>query len=427
MNWLKYKRASRFVCPVSIVRKRRIFFLASLCLGFLLMSSCKTPQKESELDLLHSIPGDYGVTQLRSTALVLVGNLDMGGGALRACSATAISNFHLLVSAKCLLSQYSLDQIRLRNLAVSFYVNFQAASKHEMQFWSAENVAMHPNFKNEAAGNWEREGTWNKGGVTANYDLAVVELRKPIPYPLFPAIIHGKASFADFSYPHHALYIGHSHSNLVNAYHRQLNLGNLAYATDRLRLKDEFQGYPRKGLLKLITGNSAGFLAEDPGGALFSYQPNFSNTASLVGIHTATKHGFPNEYVYTRVHSYIDWLRCSTGLALDDLSMQEITEDQKKLCKRKNFEVNSFNRAKLSLEREEIPEGTSGPLSDQEFLGLRYFRNEMVSNCDKDELKKAYRSIARKSHPDLTNDVGAEEKMKELNKEWEIVKKHCKF
>ena len=38
-----------------------------------------------------------------------------------------------------------------------------------------------------------------------------------------------------------------------------------------------------------------------------------------------------------------------------------------------------------------------------------------------DEIKKAYRKLARKYHPDINKDPGAEDKFKEINSAYEIL------
>lgn len=42
-------------------------------------------------------------------------------------------------------------------------------------------------------------------------------------------------------------------------------------------------------------------------------------------------------------------------------------------------------------------------------------------NADKDELKRAYRRLARKYHPDVNKEPGAEERFKEINKAYEVL------
>jgi molecular chaperone DnaJ len=42
-------------------------------------------------------------------------------------------------------------------------------------------------------------------------------------------------------------------------------------------------------------------------------------------------------------------------------------------------------------------------------------------NADKEELKRAYRRLARKYHPDVNKDAGAEERFKEINRAYEVL------
>ncbi|MAD42535.1 MAG: DnaJ family protein [Arcobacter sp.] len=46
---------------------------------------------------------------------------------------------------------------------------------------------------------------------------------------------------------------------------------------------------------------------------------------------------------------------------------------------------------------------------------------EVSENASKDEIKKAYRKLARKYHPDVNKDKDAEEKFKELNAAYEVL------
>lgn len=46
---------------------------------------------------------------------------------------------------------------------------------------------------------------------------------------------------------------------------------------------------------------------------------------------------------------------------------------------------------------------------------------DVSSNASADEIKKAYRRLARKYHPDVNKDPGAEEKFKEINAAYEIL------
>ena len=51
---------------------------------------------------------------------------------------------------------------------------------------------------------------------------------------------------------------------------------------------------------------------------------------------------------------------------------------------------------------------------------------EVASSASKDEIKKAYKKLARKYHPDLNSDEGAEEKFKEINAAYEILSDETK-
>ncbi len=46
---------------------------------------------------------------------------------------------------------------------------------------------------------------------------------------------------------------------------------------------------------------------------------------------------------------------------------------------------------------------------------------EVNENATHDEIKKAYRKLARKYHPDVNKDKGAEEKFKEINAAYEVL------
>ncbi len=46
---------------------------------------------------------------------------------------------------------------------------------------------------------------------------------------------------------------------------------------------------------------------------------------------------------------------------------------------------------------------------------------EVSENASADEIKKAYRKLARKYHPDVNKDPKAEEKFKEINAAYEVL------
>lgn len=46
---------------------------------------------------------------------------------------------------------------------------------------------------------------------------------------------------------------------------------------------------------------------------------------------------------------------------------------------------------------------------------------EISENANADEIKKAYRKLARKYHPDMNKDAGAEDKFKEINAAYEVL------
>ena len=46
---------------------------------------------------------------------------------------------------------------------------------------------------------------------------------------------------------------------------------------------------------------------------------------------------------------------------------------------------------------------------------------DVSQDASADEIKKAYRRLARKYHPDVNKDAGAEEKFKEINAAYEIL------
>lgn len=50
-----------------------------------------------------------------------------------------------------------------------------------------------------------------------------------------------------------------------------------------------------------------------------------------------------------------------------------------------------------------------------------YATLEVSENASSEEIKKAYRRLARKYHPDINKDAGAEEKFKEINAAYEIL------
>ena len=47
----------------------------------------------------------------------------------------------------------------------------------------------------------------------------------------------------------------------------------------------------------------------------------------------------------------------------------------------------------------------------------------IARNATAEEIKKAYRRLAFKNHPDLNDEYGAEEKIKEINKAYEVLGK----
>ena len=64
----------------------------------------------------------------------------------------------------------------------------------------------------------------------------------------------------------------------------------------------------------------------------------------------------------------------------------------------------------IKLERKEVKMSSSL----YEILGVN-------SDATQDEIKKAYRKLARKYHPDVNKDAGAEEKFKEINGAYEVL------
>ena len=45
----------------------------------------------------------------------------------------------------------------------------------------------------------------------------------------------------------------------------------------------------------------------------------------------------------------------------------------------------------------------------------------VARNADQDDVKKAFRRLARKYHPDVNKDAGAEETFKEINRAYEVL------
>lgn len=45
----------------------------------------------------------------------------------------------------------------------------------------------------------------------------------------------------------------------------------------------------------------------------------------------------------------------------------------------------------------------------------------VARDADKDEIKRAYRRLARKYHPDVNKEPGAEDKFKEINRAYEVL------
>ena len=60
-------------------------------------------------------------------------------------------------------------------------------------------------------------------------------------------------------------------------------------------------------------------------------------------------------------------------------------------------------------------------------MGKDYYRILSVSwSANDDEIKKAYRKMALKYHPDKNSDPGAEEKFKEIAEAYDVLS-DCKF
>ena len=53
--------------------------------------------------------------------------------------------------------------------------------------------------------------------------------------------------------------------------------------------------------------------------------------------------------------------------------------------------------------------------------GDYYDRLGVSRTADEKEIKKAYRNLARKYHPDVNKDPGAEDKFKEINEAYEVL------
>ena len=53
-------------------------------------------------------------------------------------------------------------------------------------------------------------------------------------------------------------------------------------------------------------------------------------------------------------------------------------------------------------------------MNPYQVLGVR-------KNADTKDIKKAYKKLARKYHPDVNNDAGADERFKEINEAWDIL------
>lgn len=45
----------------------------------------------------------------------------------------------------------------------------------------------------------------------------------------------------------------------------------------------------------------------------------------------------------------------------------------------------------------------------------------VARNADQDDVKKAFRRLARKYHPDVNKDAGAEDSFKEINRAYEVL------
>ena len=46
---------------------------------------------------------------------------------------------------------------------------------------------------------------------------------------------------------------------------------------------------------------------------------------------------------------------------------------------------------------------------------------ELSKNASSEDIKKSYRKLAKKYHPDINKDPGAEEKFKEINEAYEVL------
>ena len=61
-------------------------------------------------------------------------------------------------------------------------------------------------------------------------------------------------------------------------------------------------------------------------------------------------------------------------------------------------------------------------LKDKEFMSSSLYETlGLQKGASSDEIKKAYRRLARKYHPDINKEKGAEDKFKEINAAYEVL------